>query len=156
MNTLQISTILNADPITKLILQDVCPIDRIPFPKSDPAAYVINLDESYKPGSHWVAVYLDRKHKQANYFDPVGMPPHPACAPLLETCPIVRYNRIVLQDRTMVCGQFVTMFLLLRARGYSFDETIDRLNHPQNDLIMHKMFKPIFPHLPFYPSGFLR
>ena len=152
MNTQQIKTILTADPTLNHILQDVCPIDRIPKPQTDPAAYIINLDESFLPGSHWIAIYLNYSKSEANYFDSTGAPPHSACKPLLAQARLVKYNDTKLQDHTMVCGQFACMFLLLRARGYTFEDVIKKLTHPYNDLIMHELFKPIFPHLPFFPS----
>ena len=34
---------------------------------------VFNLDPSYKPGSHWVAVYIDR-NGLPEYFDFFGRP----------------------------------------------------------------------------------
>ena len=39
-----------------------------------PSAYVFNLDPSYKPGVHWVAVYIDRECLP-EYFDSFGCPP---------------------------------------------------------------------------------
>lgn len=36
---------------------------------------VINLDEHYKGGSHWVALYLDLDKNQIYFFDSVGKPP---------------------------------------------------------------------------------
>lgn len=36
---------------------------------------VINLDEHYKQGSHWVALYTDLKKNQVYFFDSVGKPP---------------------------------------------------------------------------------
>ena len=43
---------------------------------SYPSSFVINLDPSYRPGSHWVAVYFD-KNGVAEYFDSLaGYPPH--------------------------------------------------------------------------------
>ena len=36
---------------------------------------VINLDEHYKSGSHWVALYTDLKSKQVYYFDSFGKKP---------------------------------------------------------------------------------
>jgi hypothetical protein len=36
---------------------------------------VINLDEHYKGGSHWVALYTDLKKNQIYYFDSVGSKP---------------------------------------------------------------------------------
>ena len=43
---------------------------------SCPSSFVINLDPSYKPGSHWVAVYFDR-NGVGEYFDSFARyPPH--------------------------------------------------------------------------------
>jgi hypothetical protein len=36
---------------------------------------IINLDEHYKSGSHWVSLYFDLKKNQIYYFDSVGHPP---------------------------------------------------------------------------------
>jgi len=38
-------------------------------------AIIFNLDEHYKPGSHWVAFYIDFKKKQIYYSDSAGKPP---------------------------------------------------------------------------------
>ena len=38
-------------------------------------AMVINLDEHYKSGSHWVAVYTNLLKNQIYFFDSVGKPP---------------------------------------------------------------------------------
>jgi hypothetical protein len=38
-------------------------------------AIIYNLDEHYKPGSHWVAFYIDLKKKQIYYSDSAGKPP---------------------------------------------------------------------------------
>ena len=47
-------------------------IKTVSYPSSD----VINLDPSYKPGSHWVAVYFDR-NGEGEYFNSLGRyPPH--------------------------------------------------------------------------------
>ena len=52
---------------------------------SFPSAYAFNLDPSYKPGVHWVAVYIDRKGRP-EYFDSFGCPPQREikdfCAPM--------------------------------------------------------------------------
>ena len=155
MDNEQIERVLQADPYTRPILQAVCPKNKIPWPHTDPAAYVINLDPAGYPGSHWIGVFIDKKHNESNYFDSMGQTPIPACIPLLRLCANVRFNPHMLQDHSMVCGQFVIMFLLMRARGYTFKETLQKLSHPDNDQIMFALFFPMFPELPFYPSGAL-
>ena len=60
MNSRQLRWILSGDKFTKQFFRGVYAIDEIKSIKtvSYPSSFVINLDPSYKPGSHWVAVYL--------------------------------------------------------------------------------------------------
>ena len=78
MNSRQLRWILSGDKFTKLSFKGVYAIDEmklintVPYPSS----FVINLDPSYKPGSHWVAVYFDR-NGEGEYFDSFSRyPPH--------------------------------------------------------------------------------
>ena len=62
MNSRQLCWILSGDKFTKLTFRGVYAIDEMKSIKfvSYPSSFVINLDPSYKPGSHWVAVYFDK------------------------------------------------------------------------------------------------
>ena len=78
MNSRQLHWILSGDKFTKQFFRGVYAIDEIKLIKtvSYPSSFVINLDPSYKPGSHWVAVYFD-KNGVGEYFDSfAGYPPH--------------------------------------------------------------------------------
>ena len=78
MNSRQLRWILSGDKLTKQFFRGVYAIDEIKSIKtvSYPSSFVINLDPSYKPGSHWVAVYFD-KNGVGEYFDSfAGYPPH--------------------------------------------------------------------------------
>lgn len=45
-------------------------------PSLSPFSYIMNLDKSGKPGTHWIAVYVDPvKEMSAEYFDSFGDPP---------------------------------------------------------------------------------
>ena len=70
MNSRQLCWILSGDKFTKLSFRGVYAIDEMKLIKtvSYPSSFVINLDLSYKPGSHWVAVYFD-KNGIGEYFD---------------------------------------------------------------------------------------
>ena len=63
MNSRQLCWILSNDKVTSRTFKGVYALDEIVHikQKSFPSAYVFNLDPSYKPGSHRVAVYIDRK-----------------------------------------------------------------------------------------------
>ena len=70
MNSRQLRWILSGDKFTKLSFKGVYAIDEMKLigTVSYPSSFVINLDPSYKPGSHWVAVYFDR-NGIGEYFD---------------------------------------------------------------------------------------
>ena len=48
--------------------------DHIPSRLSHPAAVMANLDTADKPGSHWVAFYIDG-NARGTFFDSYGLPP---------------------------------------------------------------------------------
>ena len=75
MNSRQLHWILSNDKVTRRTFKGVYAFDEIVHIKqqSFPSAYVFNLDLSYKPGVHWVAVYIDRKG-YTEYFDSFGCP----------------------------------------------------------------------------------
>ena len=51
-------------------------LDKIPIKKDDNiVSFIYNLDPISKPGSHWCAVYIDKKYsKSVEYYDPFGEP----------------------------------------------------------------------------------
>jgi hypothetical protein len=75
MNTSEISRVLHRDQVLQQMLIGVFPIDRIPPPTSVPAAFVVNLDTHTQPGSHWVALFIDRNYK-CEFFDSYGLEPN--------------------------------------------------------------------------------
>ena len=157
MDTRQIEQILSFDKYTREHLVVVCAHDHLDYhitralqqPRRT-AAFIFNLDPSYLPGSHWVAMFLDF-NGHGEYFDPTGLPPDLACRDLMRrTCPRPPlHNTRPLQDDTFVCGQFCIVYLFLRCRGYAFDEIVEHLDTPQNDRLVFELLQPYFPGLPF-------
>ena len=76
MNSRQLHWILSNDKVTSRTFKGVYALDEIVHikQKSFPSAYVFNLDPSYKPGSHWVAVYIDRKGHPEYFETGMGIP----------------------------------------------------------------------------------
>ena len=57
INTLQILNVLQSDLFTKSVFTSVVPSDRLPNTISEkPKGFVVNVDTSDGPGSHWVAM----------------------------------------------------------------------------------------------------
>lgn len=87
--------------------------DRIPFNLSLPAAFVANTHPNYKPGEHWVAVYINNDG-DGTFFDSYGEPPtveHHRHR-LRRWCRRITYNKKRLQSlESEVCGEYCVMFL---------------------------------------------
>lgn len=89
-------------------------IDCLPrnLPKK-PFGMVINLDPSWKAGSHWTALYLP-EFGSAMYFDSFGLRPPESIILFVErNCKHgLKYNRSVYQgDLSIKCGIFCIAFL---------------------------------------------
>ena len=109
-------------------------INEIPkIPVSDVMGFIMNLDPSYKPGSHWVAVYIDTKHdKSLEYYDSYADEPPKQFMKNINVLikklnPSVylkfKVNRIVHQRaNSSNCGWFAMKFLLDRFMGIPFKD----------------------------------
>ena len=153
MDERQIRHLLFHDPYTRPLVRGVCPRDHLPgrltwHVGDPPQLYVVNWDPAYRPGSHWVALYL-HPTQRGEYFDSYGLPPLPECQRLLNQCRQWTYNTRRLQEDTLVCGQYCVLFLMLRSRGRSFDQIIDALLRPDHDSLVHAFVQQYYPSLPF-------
>ena len=120
MNTNQIARALES---LKAKTIGVYADDRIPNVVMTSAAIVCNTDDHTRPGSHWVAIYID-KHRLGTYFDSYGFPPvsrHHHYR-LRTNCKNFRWNVKTLQNiDSICCGQYTTMVLYHMCRGIGLD-----------------------------------
>ena len=64
MDTLQNLNVLKNDPFAKSVFTDVLPSDRLPNQiRKRPKGFILNVDPSNGPGTHWIAVYLTEDGK---------------------------------------------------------------------------------------------
>ena len=93
--------------------QGVYPIDSLPITLSRKKAIIINLDESYKEGSHWVALYLDDKGI-AHYFDSFGRRPQGLILTFIERVSnYLMFNLKKYQGNiSTACGYFCILFVI--------------------------------------------
>ena len=120
-----------------------------------PLSFVMNLDKSGKPGSHWVAWYIDpHKDKSIEYYNSFGEAmPDDLLKPLKdlvekldpETHLKLKENRVVQQsDKSKNCGPFAIKFLVDRYRGKSFPECTGYSDVARGEKDIEK-FKERFP-----------
>jgi hypothetical protein len=122
----------------------VFPVDRLPYllvPK--PTGLIINLDESYKPGSHWVAVYIP-KNGPAHYFDPFGAVPGRHVSLFLDRNSKHGwvFNAAKFQgDLSYLCGYYCVLFIKYAPNYKAFYEKFKTCNYFENDINVIKLLK---------------
>ena len=122
--------ILSGDKFTKLSFKSVYAIDEMKLIKtvSYPSSYVINLDPSYKPGSHWVAVYFD-KNCVGEYFD------YEVDHFLRSHAKGWQYNHMQVQELyTTTCGQFVVLYIYQKSQGLTLEVILRKYFSSHNKL----------------------
>lgn len=113
--------ILKSDSFTKTVFTDVLPSDRLPHEiRKRPRGFVLNVDPSNKPGSHWIAIYLTADGK-GEFWDSYGAKPgfysQNFSQFLNKQCSTFTWNKRVLQaPSSNVCGQYALFFALHRCR----------------------------------------
>lgn len=98
----------------------VFPSDKLPKDPPRPCCLVVNTDPSDKPGTHWVAIFIDAEGV-IDYFDSYGLEPS---VPDIVTW--IRLNGTGLNTNQLcvqsfmssACGAHCLYFLVLRCRGF--------------------------------------
>ena len=151
MNSKQLRWILTNDKVTSRNFMGVYALDEIKHIKqilSFPSAYVFNLDPSYKPGVHWVAVCIDRKGRP-EYFDSFGRPSPREIKDLLCTyAESWNYNYAPVQDLySTTCEQFVVFYIYQRCSGLTLKSILRKYFNPHakimNDVLVRDFLECI-------------
>lgn len=93
---------------------------------------IFNLDEHWKSGSHWVAMFADLKKRSVYYFDSYGIAPEPRVRKLMRRLikftqggngskPIADHNKIRHQYGNSECGVYSINFIERMLDGESFE-----------------------------------
>lgn len=117
MNTVKLENALNGDEITKRYFRGVFASDQIPAPCT-PGFYIVNLDTSTEPGSHWIGLKIASRGKN-EFFDSYGFAPQNTKFKKILGKTYL-YNRKKLQhpDST-TCGQWCLFYIFFAARGHT-------------------------------------
>lgn len=120
-------------------------IDKLPVTFKKPVDFIINLDPSYKKGSHWVAVHFGKK--SAIYFDSFGRPPPDAIAIFIErNSKRFEYSRNKYQaNDSFACGYYCVLFVALPQKKDFFNIfNKTKCNHVENEILLYKKIKKTF------------
>jgi len=121
------------------LFDNVYSVDTLP---SQPNGLMVcNLDPSHRPGTHWVAIYVDTREKRAEYFDSMGREPCKTIKTYLDRwCKRWTYNCRQLQSVvSLLCGHYCIYFCVLRSNGITMREIVNSLSADTafNDTLVH-------------------
>lgn len=126
---------------------NVFPANRIPVRVSLPFFLVSNLDPDTKPGSHWVAIHID-KNGMGEYFDSFGRKPTKHLEAFLNVnTKKWFYNNEVIQNYfSSLCGMYCLIFLYLRNKGIRMSNFVEMFSKDTvtNDVMIYYYFKTFF------------
>lgn len=106
---------------------------------------VLNLDYHDEPGSHWVAVLLDKSSRTLEYFDSFGDDAPPEVYKLSERLPHGTHgwsmvvNKVAHQQKNSECGNYAINFIVQRISGSNFKQVTsnvirdERMNSKRRD-----------------------
>ncbi len=151
MDTQQLKRVMLSDNALKLRYGGVLPADYLPETvPSRPISYIVNVDPSSKPGSHWTAFDFSADGS-AYFFDSYGNAPEQYDEHFKHfldnnSCRWM-YNRIHLQGPlSSVCGQYCLYFLLKRARNVPLNKIVSvfSANAQNNDQMVNDFIRSHF------------
>lgn len=97
------------------------------IPKKLPGGMIVNTDESHLPGTHWVAIFIDKKGK-LEFFDSYGLPP--LVQHHINYLDKYKYNTQMLQSPTSaLCGHYCMLYLDNKFRGISMKKFLEQMKH---------------------------
>ena len=110
---------------------------------------IFNTDDHTKPGTHWLAVFIDNNNKTIEYFDSLGHPP------IKNICNFLKHfhnynfkiNRTPFQKGNNNCGVFACYYIIQRLLGYSYKEIksqmlTDKMMTNYRQLLFRPLIKP--------------
>jgi len=132
-------------------------IDQIPSKiERDAFCFILNLDASNMPGSHWVAVFFppstsDIHHRIALFIDPLGWPHHllnPALRKYFADCNVKTVPFAIQGWTSKNCGQFCAYILSMLPRNHfdlhhMLETTFSPTDLSNNDSIVKRWWNSI-------------
>jgi hypothetical protein len=104
---------------------------------------IYNLDLSSGPGTHWVAIYIDNKNNEINYYDSYSSHPTPLIHKFIENLseqyfknnisPVVIYNDKRHQFGGSECGMYSMNLILERLHGTTMYQ-ISQMTIPDKEM----------------------
>jgi hypothetical protein len=120
-----------------------------------------NLDPHYKPGIHWVSMFIDFERDTIEYFDSFGVSPPAEVIKLVNKCiekckeidinMTFMWNNKEIQRNNSECGVYSLYYLTERLHGNTFEEIITKLKKKKSaDYLMNSLRDIFFINAKYY------
>jgi len=131
METHEIAHILKSFPGTGGVFAiDQLPAKHsLPFDDTNQCFLVANLDPSYKPGSHWVALRISSSDDSLpEYFDSFGFDAPPRIERYLNRNYMFQDEQLQ-SELSTVCGQWCIFYVWKRTQGFTLEDIAHMCSH---------------------------
>lgn len=144
--------ILKTNSFVRKVFGGVYTSDKLPrLVNNYPKAYVVNVDPSTRPGSHWVAFYF-ASSENGEFFDSLGQRSESYTSSFVlfldRNCSQWTYNNRTLQSPfSNVCGKYCIYYLIYRCRRLEMSVITHkfRKNLINNDYLVAEFVRTHFP-----------
>ena len=151
MNNHQLRSALLKNYVTRRYFRGVYPSDRLPYKLSQhPSLLIVNTDPHYKPGKHWIVIYVPR-YGPVEFFDSFGHAPayyNRNFTDFLRRMERgVKYNKKILQaQNSLMCGPYCLYYAIHRCKGIAMDKITSYFgrNGRRNDETVFHFIKKYF------------
>ena len=145
MDSETISSLLLSNSVLKDKFTGVIPCDFLPQFPLIPAMFVVNTQDSSKPGLHWISIYCPADGGPIEVFDSFGrQPDNPYILNFLKLFAHSQYSTVQIQDPFAdSCGMYASLFLYFRAKGVSFNKFLSMFSKDlsSNEKIVKEKFE---------------
>lgn len=108
----------------------VLAVDELTGLKASPGNYIINMDDSTGPGTHWVALYSGPKQRYTIYFDPFGETADPRTIKFMKRMKgkkAIGFEEIAQDSNATSCGYWCLFFLNEMKKGVRPEQFLSRI-----------------------------
>ena len=141
MDDFTINKILFSNKVTKDSFIGVFSSNTLPS-YAQTGYYVVNLDMSQQPGSHWMAIKISKSKCKNEYFDSYGLGP-----PTVHFKRFMKYNYIYNSKRlqhslSTTCAQWCIYYIWRKCQGWSLRNILKPFYSVRCSLTVHCSVTP--------------
>lgn len=141
MNELDINQALILDESINLLYNGILSSNELKLvDKNRESIYIVNIDPSHMPGSHWVVIYVNTNY--CEFFDSLGNEPstyNKHFKDFISNYEMITFSKNKLQSKTSTkCGMYCIYYCYYKARGHNLIQIVNTFSTDQkcNDNMM--------------------